>query len=169
MENRGAHPLPQDLLDLLHEITERLHAHDERIEGGPPRASGLQPPVFSGSPTDDSDEWLQKFQRFVIFNGWTPEQQLNGFMMFLSGSALRFCQRQPPEVRANLEALQHALRRAYVSPHQHFFRGQELNNRTQGPLEQLESYLDDIDARAARLQLTDAETMQCFVQGLARM
>ena len=31
-------------------------------------------------------------------------------MMFLSGSALRFCQRQPPEVRANLEALQHALR-----------------------------------------------------------
>ena len=29
--------------------------------------------------------------------------------MFLSGSALRFCQRQPPEVRANLEALQHAL------------------------------------------------------------
>ena len=72
-------------------------------------------------------------------------------------------------VRANFEALQHALRRAYVSPHQHFFRGQELNNRTQGPLEQLESYLDDIDARAARLQLTDAETMQCFVQSLARM
>ena len=24
----------------------------------------------------------------------------------------------------------------------------------------------DVDARAARLQLTDAETMQCFVQGL---
>ena len=26
--------------------------------------------------------------------------------------------------------------------------------------------MDGVDARAARLQLTDAETMQCFVQGL---
>ena len=44
MENRGAHPLPQDLLDLLHEMTERLHAHEERIEGGLPEqaASNLQ-------------------------------------------------------------------------------------------------------------------------------
>ena len=56
MENRGAHPLPQDLLDLLHEMTEQLHAHEERMEGGPPRTSGLQPPVFRGSPTDDFDE-----------------------------------------------------------------------------------------------------------------
>ena len=86
--------------------------------------------------------------------------------MFLGGSALRICQRQTPEVRGNLEALQHALRQAYVSPHQQFLRRQELNNRTQGPLEPLESYLDDIDTRAARLQLSDAETMQCFVQGL---
>ena len=61
MENRGAHPLPQDLLDLLHEITERLLAHNERIEGGPPRVSGLQPPVFSGSPTDDSTNGFKNF------------------------------------------------------------------------------------------------------------
>ncbi len=87
-------------------------------------------------------------------------------MMFLGGSALRICQRQTPEVRENLEALQHALRQAYVSPHRQFLRRQELNNRTQGPLESLESYLDDVDTRAARLQLSDAESMQCFVQGL---
>ena len=28
-------------------MTERLHAHDEEIEGGPPRASGLQPKKYS--------------------------------------------------------------------------------------------------------------------------
>ena len=86
--------------------------------------------------------------------------------MFLEGSALRVCQRQTPEVRGNLEALEQALRQVYVSPHQQFLRRQELNNRTQGPLESLEKFLDDIDARSVRLQLTDAETMQCFVQGL---
>ena len=165
MEDRGAHALPPDLIELLQEMTDRLHAHEQHIDRAP-RASGLQPPVFRGSPTDDFDEWLQKFQRYAIFNRWTPEQQLNGFMMFLGGSALRVCQRQTPEVRGNLEALEQALREVYVSPHQQFLRRQELNNRTQGPLESLENYLDDVDARAARLQLTDAETMQCFVQGL---
>ena len=78
---------------------------------------------------------------------------------------MRFCQRQNEEMRANLDQLQEALRDAFVSPQQ-FLRRQELNNRTQGPFESLETYLDDIDARASRLQLTDAETMPFFVQGL---
>ena len=164
MENRSAHALLPDRIELLQEMTDRLHAHEQHIEGAP-RASGLQPPVFRCSPTDDFDEWLQKFQRYAIFNRWTPEQQLNGFMMFLGGSALHVCQRETPEVRGNLEALEQALRQVYVSPHQQFLRRQELNNRTQGPLESLKNYLN-VDARAARLQLTDAETMQCFLQGL---
>ena len=106
------------------------------------------------------------FNRYTAFNGWTPLQTLQGFMMFLGGSALRFCQRQNEEIRENLDQLQEALREAFVSPHQQFLRRQELNNRTQGPFESLETYLDDMEARASRLQLTDAETMQCFVQGL---
>ncbi len=53
-------------------------------------------------------------------------------MVFLGGSALCICQCQIPEVCKNLEALQHALRQAYVSPQQQFLRSQELNNRTQG-------------------------------------
>jgi hypothetical protein len=161
-----AQALQPGLLDLLQEMTERLQAHKNQIAGAPPRASGLQPPVFHGSPTEDYDEWLQKFQRYATFNGWTPDQQLNGFVMFLSGSALRVYQRQTDKIRADLDALQDALRQVFVSPHQQFLRRQERNNRTQGPVEPLESYLDDVDARAARLQLTDAETMQCFVQGL---
>ena len=84
MENRSAHALPPDLIELLQEMTDQLHAHEQHIEGAP-RASGLQPPVFRGSPTDYFDEWLQKFQRYAIFNRWTPEQQLNGFMMFWGG------------------------------------------------------------------------------------
>ncbi len=33
MGNREAQPLPPDLLELLIEMTERLHAHEHRIEG----------------------------------------------------------------------------------------------------------------------------------------
>ena len=79
---------------------------------------------------------------------------------------MHVCQCQTPEVRGNLEALEQALRQVHVLPHQQFLRCQELNNHTQRPLESLENHLDDVDARAARLQLTDAETMQCFVRGL---
>ena len=62
-----------------------------------------------------------------------------------------FCQRQNEEMRANLAQLQKA---------------QHWNIGTQGPFESLEMYLDDINAKASRLQLTDAGTMQCFVHGL---
>ena len=34
MDNQDALPLPRDLLELLHEMTERLHAHEQRIGGG---------------------------------------------------------------------------------------------------------------------------------------
>ena len=164
--DQGNPALPHEVLELLALMTDRLHAHDDHIRGGPPRAAGLQPPIFKGSVHDDFDEWLVLFNRYATFNGRTPNQMLNGFMMFLGGSALRFCQRQTEEVRADLQALQQALREAFATPHQQFLRRQELNNRTQGPLEPLESYIDDIDTRASRLQLTNAETMQCFVQGL---
>ena len=46
-------------------------------------------------------------------------------MMFLGGSALQVCQRQTPEVRRDLDALQEALREFFVSPHQQFLRRQE--------------------------------------------
>ena len=67
-----------------------LHAHEQHIEGGPPSASGLQPLVFCGSQTDYFDKWLQRFQCFGTFNRWTPEQQLNGFMMFLGAVLCAF-------------------------------------------------------------------------------
>ena len=65
-----------------------------------------------------------------------------------------------------MQHLQQALRDAFTSPYQNFLRRQELNTRTQGPLEPLEKYIDDINARMQWLQLSDAETMQCFMQGL---
>ena len=77
-----------------------------------------------------------------------------------------FCQRQPDDVRADFDQLQAALRDGFTSPHQTFLRRQELNMRRQGSHEPLESYIEDIDARAQRLQLSDLETMQCFMQGL---
>ncbi len=46
MENREAHPLPQDLLELLHEMTERLHAHEQRIQGDLPEQVASSPQYF---------------------------------------------------------------------------------------------------------------------------
>ena len=77
-------------------IYNTTHDHQQACSRGPPRVGGLQP--------------LQKFERCASLNGWTPEQQLNGFMVFLGGSALRVCQNQTAEVRANLQQLQQVLR-----------------------------------------------------------
>ena len=51
-------------------------------------------------------------------------------MMFLGGTALRFCERQPDDFRENLLDLEQIMPQAFVSPRQQFLRRQKLNNRT---------------------------------------
>ena len=77
--------------------------------------------------------WLDSFERYALFNHWTPEEQLIGLMMFVGGNAKRFCQRLPDDTREDL--LKEVLREGFTSEHQHFLRRQELNARRQGPNE----------------------------------
>ena len=112
------------------------------------------------------EDWLDSFERYAMFNNWTEDQQSLALMMFVGGYAKRFCQKQPEDIRADIELLKATLRDAFSSEHQNFLRRQELNARMQGSNEPLEEYIDDIDAKAQKLRLTDNETMQCFMQGL---
>ena len=164
MENEEPE-LPPALRELLETHCRRLNEHDRHILATPPRTGGIQPPIFRGSPSENV-EWLTWFEDYAAFNRWTNEERLRGFSMFVQGNAKRFCQRQPDEVRADLQRLQQVLRDGFTSPYQNFLQRQELNTRTQGPLEPLEKYIDDAGAHEQRLQLSDAETMQCFMQGL---
>ena len=87
-------------------------------------------------------------------------------MMFLGGTAKRFCQQQPEEVGENLERLQQAVQTGFTTADQTFLMRQELNARHQGETEPSERYIADIDAKGQRLQLTDMEITQCFMQRL---
>jgi hypothetical protein len=57
-----AQALQPGLLDLLQEMTDRLQAHQNQIAGALPRASGLQPPVFHGFPTEVMTSGCKNFK-----------------------------------------------------------------------------------------------------------
>ena len=159
-------PYQQALFELIENMHARIQQQDRQLANVPPKMSGAQPPIFRGSAKDDIEDWLDSFERYALFNHWTPEEQLLGLMMFVGGNAKRFCQRLPNDTREDIDMLKEALREGFTSEHQNFLRRQELNARKQGVEESLDTYVDDIDARAQKLHLTDAETMQCFIQGL---
>ena len=146
-------------------MNEQIERVQEQVAGNAANAGGIQPPIFSGSPSEDVNEWLETFNRFACFRRWNNDQQRDAFMMFLGGTAKLFCQQQP-EVRENLERLQQAVQTGFTTADQNFLMRQELNARHQDATELLERYIDDIDAKGQRLQLTDMEITQCFMQGL---
>ena len=77
MENKGAHAFSPDLIELLQEITDRLHAHEQHIEGAP-RARGHQEQGTS------SPQYFAVLPLMIFTNGY---KNFNG-IPFLTGGPL---------------------------------------------------------------------------------
>ena len=156
-------PLGQDrLYQILGLMNEQIELVQEQVAGNATNAGGIQLPIFSGSPSEDVNEWLETFNRFARFRRWINGQQRCVYdvsrrdsQTLLSATA---CE--------NLERLQQAVQTGFTTADQNFLMRQELNARHQGATEPLERYIADIDAKGQRLQLTDMEITQCFMQGL---
>jgi len=94
VEDHGmAHDQPPLVHERLYEIlglmTEQLERVQEQVIGNANNTGGVQPPIFSGSPSEDVNDWLETFNRYARFRRWNNDQQLDAFMMFLSGNAKR--------------------------------------------------------------------------------
>ena len=99
------------------------------------------------------NEWLETFNRFARFRKWNNDQQRDAFMMFLGGTAKRFCQQQPEEVRENLERLQQA-----VQLQHHILSPTRITNITASLLDVILTYCGDnkiLDTGVIHLGISD--------------
>ena len=61
-------PLGQDrLYQILGLMNEQIERVQEQVAGNAINAGGIQPPIFSGSPSENVNEWLETFNRFARF------------------------------------------------------------------------------------------------------
>ena len=84
----------------------------------------------------------------------------------LAGPAEDFYYSLPADQRGTFNQLRDALRERFANDNQSWITWQAFSTRQQGPLEPLDVYLTDLTNKFRRLNISDADKMRYFVQGL---
>lgn len=53
----------------------------------PPASRQRDPPMFSGTGSQDIDDWLAAFERVSKYNGWNDNHKLNNAVLYLTDLA----------------------------------------------------------------------------------
>ena len=156
----------------LTQMEQREHNREGPGEGNqerqPRSRATLKPPKhFKGTDDPHIGDFFQQFDRYVKFNKLTDDERTLAFPSCLDGPALQYYESLPNEVRTNFDNLKNAFNEKFEPARMRVFRRAKLNSRKMSPTESLEDYTLAICNESRRLELTDAETMQIFIQGLS--
>ena len=154
-----------EFAETVNNLQSQLTAVQAAIEGNS-QASMFKPRPFTGTLSEDVNEWLAKFDRFAKFYSWTNAKKLGAIVLLFEGPALSWFQTLPEETTNNFNGLVEALKGRFGASNMDFILRQELYARRQGPVEPLASYTEDIIKRCQRLALSDNELMNIFINGL---
>ena len=77
----------QDINATVNELQTQMTAVQAALEGTG-QASLFKPRPFSGLPSEDINEWLMKFERFVKFYNWSNAKKLGAMTLLLDDPAL---------------------------------------------------------------------------------
>ncbi|KAL9975543.1 hypothetical protein ACROYT_G012715 [Oculina patagonica] len=134
----------------------------------PETISTRRPPPFHGYDSEDINRWLDKFENYLKLRRIdlaTPTAQAE-LVMSLAGPAEDFYYSLPLEQKSTYAELRNLLRERFANDNQSWIIWQAVATRQQGSIEPLDTYLTDLTNKFRRLNITDAEKMRYFVQGL---
>ncbi|KAL9960522.1 hypothetical protein ACROYT_G033994 [Oculina patagonica] len=134
----------------------------------PETISTRRPPPFHGYDSEDINRWLDKFENYLKLRRIdlaTPTAQAE-LVMSLAGPAEDFYYSLPLEQKSTYAELRNLLRERFANDNQSWIIWQAVATRQQGSIESLDTYLTDLTNKFRRLNITDAEKMRYFVQGL---
>ena len=163
-----------ELLRQLQEQIAAIQAQQKKtstaLETAPiPESTGThRPPVFHGYDSEDVSRWLNKFESYLKLRRINPASPtaLAELELNLAGPAEDFYYSLPADQRETFNQLRDALRERFANDNQSWVTWQAVSTRQQGPLEPLDVYLTDLTNKFRRLNISDADKMRYFVQGL---
>ena len=182
-DNEEDHPLEElsetnatsaELLKQLQEQVAAIQAQQKKtstaLETAPIQESTSthHPPVFHGYDSEDVSRWLNKFESYLKLRRINPASPtaLAELELNLAGPAEDFYYSLPADQRETFNQLRDALRERFANDNQSWITWQAVSTRQQGPLEPLDVYLTDLTNKFRRLNISDADKMRYFVQGL---
>ena len=156
---------PEQFEATVNELQTQMTAVQAAIEGNS-QSSLFKPRPFSGSPSEDVNEWLSKFERFSRFYSWSNAKKLGAVSLLLDGAALAWYHTQSDETKGNFTNLTDGLKERFGPQTLEFLFRQELYSRKQGENEPLSLYTEDIIKKSQRLSITDKDMLNIFINGL---
>jgi len=149
----------------LNQMLKGINALTERDP--PEQMTSARPPQFQGRAGENFSEWLAKFNHYCDFQNWKDGKKLAAIPLSLTGMAWDFYSNLPAPNKATYAALTQALTQKYDTANLKWVDEQNLLSRKMGQNEPLETFLEDITARCAKLGKTPAERLNPFIHGLS--
>lgn len=156
-------------MDKVHELDQKgIRAISRSVEehSGMLTASGVEPPVFKGSKTDDLQEFFTRFDSLASLYSWTEERKKQALPLYLKGNALTWYSAVPNMDTTPYGDIVKAMIDHFNSPATHFALRQQLNNRKQGPTESVAEYAAEIRKQCKRLSIPKSEWTNIFISNL---
>ncbi|XP_078379487.1 uncharacterized protein LOC144662533 [Oculina patagonica] len=164
----------KDLQDQMATLQRQLRLQHQQTTSAleqaplPETVSTRRPAPFHGYDSEDINRWLDKIENYLKLRRIdlaSPTAQAE-LVMNLAGPAEDFYYSLSPDQKSTYAELRDSLRERFANNNQSWIIWQAVSTRQQGAIEPLDTYLTDLTHKFRRLNITDAEKMRFFVQGL---
>ena len=134
----------------------------------PDTSSSQRPAPFHGFDSEDINRWLDKVEHYLNLRRIRTDSPtaLAELILNLAGPAEDFYYSVDEERKNTFVALRGALRERFSNENQNWIIWQAITTRQQGPVESIDTYLNDLTSKFRRIKISDADKMRHFVQGL---
>jgi len=129
--------------------------------------SSLTPAPFHGASTDNAQDWLQYFQRYVLFKQLPESAALALFALLMRGTANVWFTSLSDGVRNNYATVLERFSAKFApAPISLWRRASELWSRDQRPDESVEQYFADMNRKAREVNASAEMTRYAVMKGL---
>lgn len=162
----------RDLLTRLAELredqTQQLQVLQEALNGQrtDTTATTLQPTPFKGDRYDNVITWLEHYDQYATFVGWTECRKRECLPLLLKEKASRWYKELNPENRLNWGEIRERMIQHFGPQNRNFLEETELMERKQGQSETVHSYAMDMAKRLELLGIVEPQKWKAFVTGL---
>jgi hypothetical protein len=128
----------------------------------------MKPDNFYGLPTEDVEEWLDRFDLISQHNAWDAVRKLQILPLYLGGTAMLWFRTVGSQF-TSYEGLRQKFLGTFASVNPTYYAQERLNQGMQGDKEPLETYAFAIQSLCSRVDKGMSDTMRRdhFLRGLA--
>ena len=144
---------------------ENLRSAAGQMEGQP--SNNIQIEHFQALPSEDGEQWIERFEYFSKYKTLPEAKQLDLFPMFLKGNAWHWFYWLPAVTKENVAELKAAFRRQYAKKQEPGIYAAQLFNTKQEAGQRVADYLVTVRKLASQAKLPPDLTLQAALHGLS--